>query len=228
MKTLGLIGGMSWESTATYYRLLNEHAKAATGGLHSARLVLVSVDFAEVEALQACGDWDAATARGPRLPPAGGGRCRRRRAVYQHHAQGGPGLQAATDLRFLHIGDLHRLVGLPASIVSACWAPATPWSGLLPRPAGSWASSSLVPEADATVPPSTASSTTNCASATSAASRHGLPRHHRPAGRGRLPGGAAAEIPLLVSAGDTSLPLFDTTALHARCAADLPLAEGQA
>ena len=62
MKTLGLIGGMSWESTATYYRLLNEHAKAALGGLHSARLVLVSVDFAEVEALQACGDWDAAGA----------------------------------------------------------------------------------------------------------------------------------------------------------------------
>ena len=50
MKTLGLIGGMSWESTATYYRLLNEHAKAALGGLPPARLALVRVDFAAAAA----------------------------------------------------------------------------------------------------------------------------------------------------------------------------------
>lgn len=58
MKTIGLLGGMSWESTQTYYRLLNEHVKAALGGLHSARVVLYSVDFAEIEALQHQGKWD--------------------------------------------------------------------------------------------------------------------------------------------------------------------------
>ncbi|MDK8465213.1 aspartate/glutamate racemase family protein [Marinobacter sp. SS13-12] len=62
MKTIGLLGGMSWESTQTYYRLINEGVKARLGGLHSAKLVLYSVDFAEIEALQHRGDW-AATAR---------------------------------------------------------------------------------------------------------------------------------------------------------------------
>lgn len=58
MKTIGLIGGMSWESTLTYYQLINEHVKAALGGLHSAKILLYSVDFAEIEACQASGDWD--------------------------------------------------------------------------------------------------------------------------------------------------------------------------
>ncbi|WP_125557248.1 aspartate/glutamate racemase family protein [Pseudoalteromonas rubra] len=60
MKTIGLIGGMSWESTVSYYSLLNEGVKAQLGGLHSAKIVLVSVDFAEVEAQQHRGDWRAA------------------------------------------------------------------------------------------------------------------------------------------------------------------------
>ncbi len=62
MKTIGLIGGMSWESTQTYYRLVNQLVRERLGGLHSARLVLYSVDFAEIEALQQRGDW-AATAQ---------------------------------------------------------------------------------------------------------------------------------------------------------------------
>lgn len=60
MRTLGLLGGMSWESTATYYRLLNQGVARRLGGLHSARLVLHSADFAQVAALQRAGDWDAA------------------------------------------------------------------------------------------------------------------------------------------------------------------------
>ncbi|ALO47522.1 aspartate/glutamate racemase family protein [Pseudohongiella spirulinae] len=62
MKTIGLLGGMSWESTVTYYRLINEGIKQRLGGLHSAKIVLVSVDFAEVEQLQHVGDWQAAGA----------------------------------------------------------------------------------------------------------------------------------------------------------------------
>ena len=60
MKTVGLIGGMSWESTITYYQLLNEGVKAALGGLHSAKILLYSVDFYEIEALMSRGEWDAA------------------------------------------------------------------------------------------------------------------------------------------------------------------------
>jgi len=57
MRTIGLLGGMSWESTAEYYRLLNTGVKHALGGLHSAQLVLHSVDFAPLEAMQRQGDW---------------------------------------------------------------------------------------------------------------------------------------------------------------------------
>jgi len=58
MKTIGLIGGMSWESTQVYYRLLNQYVKKRLGGHHSAKVVLYSVDFAEIEALQHTGDWE--------------------------------------------------------------------------------------------------------------------------------------------------------------------------
>lgn len=63
MKTIGLIGGMSWESTATYYRLLNEGVRARAGGQHSAELLLWSFDFAEIEEVQVTGDWARATER---------------------------------------------------------------------------------------------------------------------------------------------------------------------
>jgi aspartate racemase len=60
MQTIGLIGGMSWESTALYYELLNKGVKEKLGGLHSAQCVLYSVDFAEIERLQHEGKWDEA------------------------------------------------------------------------------------------------------------------------------------------------------------------------
>lgn len=58
MKTIGLIGGMSWESTVTYYRIINETVKNRLGGLHSAKILMYSVDFAEIEDCQASGDWN--------------------------------------------------------------------------------------------------------------------------------------------------------------------------
>lgn len=58
MKTIGLIGGMSWESTVTYYQLINETVKRELGGLHSGKILMYSVDFAEIEEYQAKGEWD--------------------------------------------------------------------------------------------------------------------------------------------------------------------------
>lgn len=58
MKTMGLIGGMSWESTVSYYQIINERIKEKLGGLHSARLLLYSVDFAEIEMYQSNGEWE--------------------------------------------------------------------------------------------------------------------------------------------------------------------------
>ncbi len=60
MKTIGLIGGMSWESSLLYYRLINQGVKQRLGGLHSAQMLMHSVDFAPIEALQHSGNWDGA------------------------------------------------------------------------------------------------------------------------------------------------------------------------
>jgi aspartate/glutamate racemase len=86
MKTIGLLGGMSWESTIPYYRLINEGIKTRLGGLHSASLLLHSVDFHEIEACQS-----AATGIARRDPRPGGARAAAggRRGdcpVHQHHA----------------------------------------------------------------------------------------------------------------------------------------------
>ncbi|HEX3918248.1 MAG TPA: aspartate/glutamate racemase family protein [Caulobacteraceae bacterium] len=62
MKTIGLIGGMSWESTTLYYQMLNRMARERLGGQHSAKLVLLSLDFAPIAAMQAAGLWDEASA----------------------------------------------------------------------------------------------------------------------------------------------------------------------
>ena len=74
-RVIGMLGGMSWESTAEYYRLANELVRDRLGGLHSARLVLTSVDFAEIEALQVAGEWGRAgeilAAEAARLEAAG-------------------------------------------------------------------------------------------------------------------------------------------------------------
>ena len=63
MKTIGLIGGMSWESSAQYYRIINQQVRARLGGVHSAESLMFSVDFGEVERLQHEGDWAALTAQ---------------------------------------------------------------------------------------------------------------------------------------------------------------------
>ncbi|RLD05165.1 MAG: aspartate racemase, partial [Chloroflexi bacterium] len=59
MKTIGLLGGMSWESTALYYSQISELTKEKLGGLHSAKIAMVSVDFQEIEVFQHAGQWDA-------------------------------------------------------------------------------------------------------------------------------------------------------------------------
>lgn len=61
MKTIGLLGGMSWESSLTYYRLVNEEVKRKLGGFHSAKCLMYSVDFDEIESYQSNGEWDKAT-----------------------------------------------------------------------------------------------------------------------------------------------------------------------
>jgi aspartate racemase len=106
MKTLGVIGGMSWESTATYYKWLNEGVRDALGGLHSAPIILHSVDFAGVAALQKSGEWDAA---GQQLAQVAQGLQRAGAealllATNTMHKVA-PAIEAAVNIPLLHIGD---------------------------------------------------------------------------------------------------------------------------
>ena len=100
MKTLGILGGMSWESTQHLYALLNRGVAARLGGLHSAQLVLHSVDFAPIAAMQAAGDWQEAARV---LGEAAAGL---RRA-------GAEALLIATNTMHLVAGDVERAAGLP-------------------------------------------------------------------------------------------------------------------
>ena len=106
MKTVGLIGGMSWESTAEYYRLLNETIRKRLGGFHSAKIVLVSVDFAEIEAMQSENRWDEANqamANAALQLERGGADCILLCTNTMHKCA--PAIQAASHLPFLHIAD---------------------------------------------------------------------------------------------------------------------------
>jgi aspartate racemase len=106
MGLLGILGGMSWESTASYYRLLNQGVRERLGGLHSAPLLLHSVDFAQIAALQREGDWAEAgrqlgvAAQG--LQRAGAGALLLATNTMHKVA---PAIQAALDIPLLHIGD---------------------------------------------------------------------------------------------------------------------------
>jgi aspartate racemase len=106
MKTIGLIGGMSWESSAEYYRLINEGVKARLGGLHSADCLMYSFDFAEIEALQMAGDWETATQwmiDASRLLERGGAACIVICTNTMHRMA--DAVQAAVDRPLIHIAD---------------------------------------------------------------------------------------------------------------------------
>lgn len=106
MKVIGLLGGMSWESTASYYSLINEAVSQRLGGIHSARILLSSVDFAEIAALQEAGDW---TELGRRLAheaqilETGGAQCVLLCTNTMHYAA--DALEAVLKVPFLHIAD---------------------------------------------------------------------------------------------------------------------------
>lgn len=106
MKTIGLIGGMSWESTVPYYRQINETVRERLGGLHSARLVLYSVDFHDIERLQHAGDWQAAgalLAGAARAVQAAGASFLVLCTNTMHNVA--PAIEAAVTIPLLHIAD---------------------------------------------------------------------------------------------------------------------------
>ncbi len=106
MKTIGLIGGMSWESTVSYYQQINAGVKRRRGGLHSARVILYSVDFQDIETLQHTGRWNEAgklLARAARTLETAGADCLVLCTNTMHKIA--PVIEAAVDIPLLHIAD---------------------------------------------------------------------------------------------------------------------------
>ena len=106
MKKIGLIGGMSWESSIEYYRIINETVRDRLGGLHSAESVMFSVDFAEIEKLQMAGDWDESgkiLARAAASLQAAGADCVVLCTNTMHKVA--DAITGAIDIPFIHIAD---------------------------------------------------------------------------------------------------------------------------
>jgi aspartate racemase len=229
MKTVGLIGGMSWESTALYYRQINLAVQQQLGGLHSAKLVLLSVDFHEIEVLQRAGDWAAAGAlladSARRLEAAGADflvLCTNTMHIVA------AAIADAVHIPLLHIADptaqaIHQaghtrigLLGTRFTMEQHFYIDRLRQQGL----------EVLLPDREDRDTVHRIIFEELCLGQTLEVSR----QHYRRTMAKMVGQGAQAiilgctEITLLVGASDASVALFDTTALHASAAAEWALA----
>lgn len=229
MRRLGLLGGMSWESTLPYYRRINERVRERLGGLHSAELLLYSVDFAAVEALQHRGDWDAA---GRLLADAA-------QALQRAGAQALvictntmhrvlPQIEPELRVPVLHIADA-TAARVRAAGVTQVGLLGTRFTMEQDFYRGRLAQHGL----DVLVPDEAQRALVHRVIYEELCQGRCLPQsraEYRAVIADLVAAGAEAvilgctEIGLLVDAGDSAVPLFDTTAIHAEHAADWALA----
>ncbi|MHB1952094.1 MAG: aspartate/glutamate racemase family protein [Acidiferrobacteraceae bacterium] len=226
MKTIGLIGGMSWESTIPYYRCINETIKERLGGFHSAKMVLYSVDFHEIERLQRSGDWAAAgsmLADSARALEAAGAEfivlCTNTMHKVTSH------IEAAVAIPLLHIADAtgsairqagHSTVGL----LGTRFTMEQPF--YRDRLSERHALNVIVPDPGDRAAVHDIIYKELCQGVVNPASREECRRIMNTLASN----GAQAiilgctELSLLVDAHESVVPLFDTTAIHARAAAE--------
>ncbi len=233
MKTIGMIGGMSWESSSVYYQLLNREVQARLGGMHSARAVMHSFDFAEIAALQDAGKWDDATAR---MEAAGRGLAK----------SGADFLIICCNTMHRMSGEVEKAAGVPLLHIADPLGAAIPRGGDDARGAARFA-------------PHNGARRYRCAGVCSRAYRSGCPLvpegedfaavdrviyEELVRGRFEEPARAACraairrlvargaqgivlgctELPLLVKPDDSAVPLIEATSLHAMAAIDMALA----
>ena len=229
MRLIGLLGGMSWESSAEYYRLANELVRERVGGLASARLLLHSVDFAEVERLQAEDRWDeagvllAAAAAGLE---AGGAELIVLCTNTMHKVA--PAIEEAVSIPLLHIGDVTaravraaglRQVGLLATAY-------TMEQGFLRERLAGHGLTVLVPDADDRALVHRVIYDELCLGVVTEESRQAyrevIARLVAAGAEGVVLG--CTEIELLVDQSDSDVPVFPTTRLHVEAAVTAALA----
>lgn len=227
-KTLGIIGGMSWESTESYYRLINEGIKKRLGNLHSADLLIHSVDFAPIEALQAKGAWDEMgeilANSGKRLQAAGAqGLLLATNTMHNVIAD----IQAATNLPIIHIADVTAtaikregltkiaLLGTQFTMTQDFYKQRLIDAGL----------QVLIPDADARAEVNRIIYEELCQGQLLERSR----QHYQQVIQELADKGAegvilgCTEIGLLIQQQDSPIPVFDTTTIHAAAAVDFLL-----
>lgn len=224
MRSIGLLGGMSWESTAEYYRLINRGVAQRLGGLHSAIVLMHSVDFAEIARLQQEGDWPAA---GRLLADAAAGLERIGAGAIvlctntMHHVSAA--IEAAVHVPLLHIVDptataLQQAGVRRAGLIGTRYTMELPFwrDRLLER----FGIELIVPGADDRATVHRVIYEELCRGVIRPESRAayaGIVERLGEAGAEAIILGCT-EITLLIGSGDVSLPVFDTTALHAEAA----------
>jgi len=231
MRTIGLLGGMSWESTTEYYRALNEGVRDALGGLHSARIALFSVDFEPLEQLQHAGDWDAIAERlreaALAVQSAGAG-CLVLCTNTMHRVA--PQIEQSLDIPLLHIADATaevlkaKGVGRVGLLGTAFTMEQDFYRGRL---SGHHGIDVVVPDHDQRQLVHRVIYEELCLGRITDDSRRAyldiVDSLSRRGAEGVILG--CTEIGMLIRQQDTTTPLFDTTALHARAAVEWALAD---
>ncbi|NQD35912.1 aspartate/glutamate racemase family protein [Permianibacter sp. IMCC34836] len=226
MRTIGLIGGMSWESSAIYYRLLNEQVRHRLGGLHSAQCLLYSVDFADIEQRQRTGDWDGAgqilATAGQSLQRAGAEALLLCTNTMHKVADQ---ISSATTIPLLHIVDataqaiqragLNRVLLLATRFTME-------QAFYRERMQRLFGVELLIPDAAEREDIHRIIYQELCLGVVRPESKQRyleiIQRHGEAGGQGVILG--CTEITMLIQPGDTRLPQFDSTALHAQAAVD--------
>ena len=222
-RTLGIIGGMSWESTESYYRLINEGVKAELGGLHSADLLIHSLDFAPIGALQAKGEWAQMGAilasSGKRLQAAGAqGLLIATNTMHKVADE----VQEATGLPIIHIADTTAraikaqgltkigLLGTQFTMTQGFYKQRLTDSGL----------QVVIPEENARVEVHRIIYEELCQGQLLDSSREYYQRVIEQLADAGCEGAilGCTEIGMLIKQADSPIPVFDTTAIHARAA----------
>lgn len=228
MRKIGLLGGMSWESTALYYRLLNEDVRERLGGFHSARLVLTSVDFADIEAMQVAGDWDAAglaLAEEARSLEAAGAECLVLCTNTMHKVA--DAIEGAVGIPLLHLADVTADAVRSAGVdrVALLGTRFTMEQSFYVDRLRSHGLDVLVPEGDdLTLVHDVVYDELVLGVVRDESRAAYVDVVRRLVGRGA--GGVVlgcTEIELLIGPDDVEVPVFATTALHARAAVDFAL-----
>jgi aspartate racemase len=228
MRRIGLLGGMSWESTALYYRLVNEEVRDRLGGFHSARLVMASVDFAEVEAMQVAGDWAGAgalLAGEARALESAGAECLVLCTNTMHKVAGD--IEAAVAIPLLHLADVtaSAVQGAGLDRVALLGTRFTMEQPFYADRLRSHGIDVLVPERDDLALVHDVIYDELVLGVVRAQSREAyvdVVRRLVERGAGGVVLGCT-EIELLIGPDDVDVPVFATTALHARAAVDFAL-----